>query len=127
NAPARAGRVEPAILIGLAVEVRVDLAIDLDAVLEVRPDVDLVVVVAVVEPAQGLAGRVGHHPAAALFVLEQADLAAALLFGAGDGAFDAGLTGSKGEDLCRGGRGAGAAAPGQERRSAKTSPAPPAR
>ena len=61
--PAAAGRVEPAMLVGLAVEIGIDVAIDLDAVLVVAPLVDDVVVVGIEEAAQQRAVAVFHEPA----------------------------------------------------------------
>ena len=63
GAPAGASRVEPAILVDLAVGVRVDVAINLEAVLEVAPLVDGLVAVGVDEIAKDLPARVAHDPA----------------------------------------------------------------
>jgi hypothetical protein len=83
DAPLGAGGAEPAVLIGGlagALVVAVDLAINLHAILVVRPDVDLAVVIAVEEAAQRFALRVAHQPAAApLRALYQLNLAGIVL------------------------------------------------
>ena len=63
EAPACAGRAEPAVLIGLVVEIGVDIAIDFDAVLEVTPLIDAIVAIGVKESPQNLAAAILHDPA----------------------------------------------------------------
>ncbi len=63
NAPADAGGVQPAMLGRLAVEFRIDVAIDFDAVFEVAPAIDDVVAVGVDEFAEHLAVAVADDPA----------------------------------------------------------------
>ena len=63
EAPTRAADVQPAMVVGLAVEVVVDVAVGLDAVLEVAPAIDDVVFVRVDKLAKHLAVGIAHDPA----------------------------------------------------------------
>ena len=60
--PPGSGGIQPAVLVGLAVEVGIEVPIDLDAILVVAPHIDFVVVVGVEKPTQALAGRIEHDP-----------------------------------------------------------------
>ena len=61
--PPRSCGTEPAILIRFAVEVGIDIAIDLNAVAEVAPQIDLLVVVGVSKSPQHRPVGCGHSPA----------------------------------------------------------------
>ena len=93
DAPLDAAAVEPAKLIRLLVVIRVDLAIDLDAVEVIRPNVDLLVAVAVEEAAQRLTLGVDEQPAIAssLGAGYQLQFAASFLLSGRDGEDHAGL------------------------------------
>ena len=73
--PARAGRVEPAVFVGLAVEVRIDVAIDLEATREVAPLVDDVVAVGIGKPPQDFALPVADDPRRDVVLLLRPDRA----------------------------------------------------
>ena len=83
DAPSAAGRVEPAELVGLAGEFRVDVAVDLHAVLVVAPLVDDVVAVGIDELPQDDALRAFDDPAHVAVDLAGGDLALADLLGLG--------------------------------------------
>ena len=93
DAPLHAAAVEPAVLIRLLVVIGVDLAINLDAVEIVRPNVDLLVAVAVEEAAQRLTLGVGKQVAVAslLRAVDDFQFAGCLLLRGGNGVGDAGL------------------------------------
>ena len=61
--PARAGGVQPPRLVRLAVVVRIDIAVHLDAVSEIAPAIDHVIAVGIDEFSQNLPVRIAHHPA----------------------------------------------------------------
>ena len=63
DSPAAAGRVQPAVLVGFAVEIAIDVAIDLEPVAEIAPLIDDVIAVGVDEASQDLAVGVADDPA----------------------------------------------------------------
>ena len=60
--PAGATHIHPPRLVGLGVEIGVNVAVDLDAIFEVAPAVDDLVAVGVGETAEHLPARPAHHP-----------------------------------------------------------------
>ena len=93
DAPLAAAAVEPAKLVRFLVVVGVDLAINLDAVEIVGPNVNLLIAVSVEKAAHGLALAVDEQPtvAAGLGAGDQLQFAARLLLRSGDGIDHAGL------------------------------------
>ena len=91
RSPAGAAGMEPAVLVGLAVEVRVDVAIDLQAVLVIAPLVHHVVVVGVDELPQDHALGTLDDPAHVAVDLLGDDLALGRFLRAGPVVIDARL------------------------------------
>ncbi len=75
HSPLHAGRVEPAILAGLAAMVRVDFAVDFDAVQVIAPNIRPVIPIAVDQAAQGPALGIQEQPGSAALALGPLDLA----------------------------------------------------
>ena len=101
DAPTCAGRVEPAILIGFAVEIRVDVAIDLEAILKIAPLVDDVVAIGVGEAAKDFAVVVANDPRRDVVLFLGPNRALGGLFLRGNRVFDDGLNGREGKCLGR--------------------------
>src|SRR5262249_31601578 len=99
HAPLGPGGAEPAVFIrGLSrsLMVTIDLAVDLDTVAVIGPDIDLAVAVAVEEPADGLPLWVADQPAAApAGALDQLALAGVGLLRGRNDVGDAFLPGAK--------------------------------
>ncbi len=55
HTPTKASRTEPTVFISNAVEIGIDIAVDLDTVLEVAPLIDVAITVGIGEPAKRLA------------------------------------------------------------------------
>ena len=112
----------------LAVELRIDVAIDFDAILVVAPAIDDVVAVGVDEFAQHLAVAVAHDPAGLAFAFFSMDRAAGGFGGRWAIVIDVGLDRRELQGLLgggRGGSGAGRADRAQTAAAAEPSPTLP--